>query len=56
MTYYTVAAKGHLTAPADFRNDLELIFAISAWILDRKVKLGRGGERERFDRLEEQLR
>jgi hypothetical protein len=56
MGFYRSSADGHLTAPEDFRRDMEVIFALSAWILDRKLKLAQAGGRERFSQIEEELR
>ncbi|MES0807902.1 hypothetical protein ABLO27_00365 [Roseibium sp. SCPC15] len=56
MHNYTSAAEGQLADPQDFQEDLTLIFAASSWILDRKVKLANAGQRERFDKLEDELR
>ncbi|MGO7486606.1 hypothetical protein ACCT28_36255 [Rhizobium ruizarguesonis] len=56
MKHYQNAAKDQLTAPDDFKRDLKLIFALSAWILDRRLKTRNSKERQRFDRLEEELR
>ncbi|WP_158693544.1 hypothetical protein [Neorhizobium alkalisoli] len=56
MACYYAVAKDQVSEPEDFRADLELIFALSAWILDRKLKLGNISVRERFNHLEEELR
>ncbi len=57
MDHYRKAAKkSRLSESEDFRHDLELIFAVSTWILDRKLKLANAPARERFDQLEEVLR
>ncbi len=55
MAHYQAAAKDQVSEPEDFRLDLELIFAISAWIFDRKLKLANASARERFQQLEEAL-
>lgn len=54
--YIKAAAENRLSEAVDFRRDLELIFAVSAWILDRRLKLANAPVRERFDQLEEELR
>lgn len=56
MVHYQKAAAGALAAPEDFRDDLEKIFAVSAWILDRKLKLSGAQDRLRFQPLESALR
>lgn len=56
MARYQTEAEDHLTAPDDFRRDLEVIFAASAWLLDGKLKLANTGGRERLDQLEAELR
>lgn len=58
MAHYLSSAKDQVAASDEFRDDLELIFAVSTWILDRKLKLGDLHEREReqFERLEAELR
>ncbi|NRP74952.1 hypothetical protein ILFOPFJJ_05875 [Ensifer psoraleae] len=56
LKHYQAAAKEQVNEREDFRLDLELIFAVSAWILDRKLKLANGPVRERFQQLEEELR
>ncbi|MCA1408517.1 hypothetical protein I6F26_30210 [Ensifer sp. IC3342] len=55
MAHYQAAAKDQVSEPEDFRLDLELIFAVSAWILDRKLKLANASVRERFQQLEDAL-
>ncbi len=55
IDHYQAAAKDQLSEPEDFRLDLELIFSVSAWILDRKLKLANAPARERFQKLEEEL-
>jgi len=56
IAFYPKAADNQLTAPDEFKHDLELIFATNAWILDRKLKLANGRERQRFGQVEEELR
>lgn len=53
--HYSKAASGQLADPQDFHEDLDLIFAISSWILDRKLKLANASQREEFDKLEAAL-
>ncbi|MEP1575467.1 hypothetical protein [Roseibium album] len=55
ITHYSKAAEGQLADPQDFHEDLDLIFAISSWILDRKLKLANASQREEFDKLEAAL-
>ncbi|MDW3223357.1 MAG: hypothetical protein R8G34_10790 [Paracoccaceae bacterium] len=54
--HYRTSAAGQLTAPEDFSTNLDLIFAVSSWILDRRVKLENIEARERFELLEQELR
>ena len=54
--YYAMAASDQVTAPEDFGNDIDLIFAISSWILDRRRKSANIELRERFQPLEDELR
>ncbi|MBD9627603.1 hypothetical protein IB279_32105 [Ensifer sp. ENS06] len=56
LKHYQAAAKEQVNDREEFRFDLELIFAVSSWILDRKLKLANAPVRERFQRLEEELR
>jgi hypothetical protein len=55
MAHYAKAARGHLTAPADFLDDINLIFAVSAWILERRLKLENSDIRDQFEALETDL-
>lgn len=55
MAFYGPAAEGQLAAPDEFRRDIEVVFALSAWLLDRKLKLAVVSGRERFYQLEEDL-
>lgn len=55
MADYDHAARTRLSAPDDFRDCLEVIFAASAWILDRKLKLADARDRLRFQSLEAAL-
>lgn len=55
MSHYRGSTTSLLDAPEDFHNDIALIFAISAWVLKGKLKLGNSHERERFVKLEEAL-
>ncbi|UVC19302.1 hypothetical protein [Mesorhizobium onobrychidis] len=56
LRFYKKHAGNALTAPEDFRNDLELIFGTLVWILDRKLKLSNSRGREQFAQLEDELR
>lgn len=56
IVQYQIAAKGKLTAPDEFRHDIEIIFASASWILDRKLKLANSGGRRDFEALENSLR
>lgn len=50
-------AKGtSLARDEDFWNDLEVITAISAWVLDDRVRLGNANVRAKFERVERALR
>lgn len=53
---YQVSAKSKLTAPDEFRHDLEILFASTSWILDRKLRLSNSAGRRDFDALEASLR
>lgn len=55
MAHYMARANENLSAPDDFKRDLEIVFAISRWILDRSLKLPNIGVRRRFDLLEGEL-
>nr|WP_319386495.1 hypothetical protein [uncultured Roseibium sp.] len=55
IRHYSQAAGGQLADPQDFHEDLDLIFSISSWILDRKLKLANASQREEFDKLEAAL-
>ncbi|MGO7919427.1 hypothetical protein ACC755_09685 [Rhizobium ruizarguesonis] len=55
MKKYESAAEKELTAPDFFKRDLQIIFAICSWILERRLKLRNSKERQRFERLEEEL-
>lgn len=56
MAQYYKAAKDSLAEPEDFRSDLEIIFAVQAWILNRKLKLVGTQDRLRLQPLEAALR
>lgn len=56
MVRYQSESKGGLAAPEDFRDDLKTVFAVSSWILDRKLKLSSTRDRLRFQPLEAALR
>lgn len=56
MAYYRAKAKDQREVTEDFHNDLGLIFAVSAWILDRRLKLANSHVRERFVQFEQELR
>lgn len=53
---YQIGARGKLTAPNEFRHDLEIIFASASWILERKLKLSNSDGRRNFEALENSLR
>lgn len=55
MVDYDRAARGSLSAPDEFRDNLEIIFAVSAWILEGKLKLSGIRDRLRFRQLEQAL-
>lgn len=54
--HYRSAADGQVTDPRDFGSDLDLIFAVSSWILNPQLKLESGDIRESFHTIEEELR
>jgi hypothetical protein len=56
LLYYRSHAKGRREVTEDFHSDLSLIFAVSAWVLDHKLKLSNTHARERFSHLEEALK
>ena len=56
MLHYSQVAESKLNAPDAFRDDIQLILAISAWFFDRKLKGANAQERDRLDRLEGRLR
>ncbi|TCS60281.1 hypothetical protein EDD52_115101 [Primorskyibacter sedentarius] len=56
MLQYQIGARGKLTAPDEFRHDLEIIFATATWILNRKLKLANLEAQRAFDPLAESLR
>lgn len=56
LAHYQRAGGSRLAAPEDFREDLEVIFAISTWILDHKLKLSGTQDRLRLQPLEAALR
>jgi len=53
--HYRKFAAEQVTAPEDFRNDLDLIFATTAWVLKREIKLENEERRVRFQSLEDAL-
>jgi hypothetical protein len=55
LAFYRKAAKGKVASPEEFHQDLEFIFAISAWVLDGKLKLVNTQGRIRFELLEAEL-
>nr|WP_250814020.1 hypothetical protein [Neorhizobium tomejilense] len=55
MILYKSSIKDQLDSPEEFHNDILLIFAVSAWILDHKLNLSNLQERERFAQLEHEL-
>ncbi|MGO8047891.1 hypothetical protein ACC713_33980 [Rhizobium johnstonii] len=56
LVHYRNATKGVVEIGEDFHQDLMLIFAMSAWILDHRLKLENTHERERFLQLEDELK
>lgn len=54
--HYREAAADQVTDPEDFSNDLDVIFAVSSWILDRRLKMESVDIRESFNSIEEELR
>jgi hypothetical protein len=56
MQFYLFAAKNELASPDEFKQDLELILAVSTWVLDGKLRLVSSKGRERFGLLEEELK
>ncbi|GFE49012.1 hypothetical protein So717_07650 [Roseobacter cerasinus] len=54
--HYKKATSDQLTAPSDFANDIDLIFAVTAWLIDRRLKLSNVDMREKFQLLEDELR
>ncbi|NKL74902.1 hypothetical protein [Rhizobium leguminosarum] len=56
LSYYKSHAKGLREVTEDFHSDLALVFAVSAWVIDHKLKLSNQHARERFSHLEEELK
>lgn len=56
LAHYRKATKSVIEIGEDFHQDLMLIFAMSAWILDHRLKLENPHERERFLQLEDELK
>lgn len=56
LSYYKSHAKGQREVTEDFHNDLALVFAVSAWVIDHKLKLSNPHARERLSHLEEELK
>ncbi|MFA1627616.1 hypothetical protein ACDY96_34300 [Rhizobium mongolense] len=56
LSYYRSLAKGRREITEDFHSDLALIFAVSAWVIDHRLKLSNPHARERFSHLEEELK
>ncbi|UFM64534.1 hypothetical protein LOS78_03395 [Paracoccus sp. MA] len=55
--YFAVSqARGLLPDPETFENDLRIIFACDAWLLERRLPVLRAHDREMFRRLEEDLK
>ena len=54
--HYRRATADQLTAPSDFANDIDLIFAVTGWFLDGRLKLDKIDMREQFQMLEDELR
>lgn len=55
LVHYRRVADAHLTAPEDFRQNMELLLAARSWVLDRKLKLFNSSEQRSFEPLEEHL-
>ena len=53
--HYSASAVNQITDPEDFDNDLDIIFAVSAWILERRLKLNHSETREKFQPIEAEL-
>lgn len=55
MIEYDRAARDNLSAPDEFRDNLKIVFAVAAWVLDGKLKLSGIRNRLRFQPLEQAL-
>lgn len=55
MRHYRKETSDKRLVSEDFHDDIALIFAVSDWIIDRKLKLSNQRERKEFIQLEEQL-
>lgn len=56
LAWYRSQAERELDSPREFFEDLILVFAVSNWIIERKLKLSNPQERERFVELERDLK
>ncbi|AXA44625.1 hypothetical protein [Rhizobium leguminosarum] len=55
MLHYRKETNDKRLVSEDFHDDITLIFAVSDWIIDRKLKLSNQKEREEFNQLEKEL-
>jgi hypothetical protein len=53
--YQELSLTSRLDSRDDFLNDMALIFAVSAWLIDRKLSFPKLQQRERFTPLEKEL-
>ncbi|MBY3158293.1 hypothetical protein HFO56_39015 [Rhizobium laguerreae] len=56
LLYYRSLAKGPREITEDFHRDLALVIAVSAWVIDHRLKLSNPHARDRFSHLEEELK
>lgn len=54
--FYRSATLTQVTDPDDFARDIDVIIAVSAWILERRLQLENAELRESFGEIEEELR
>lgn len=55
MTRYSQVAREYVSAPDDFIDDVNLIFAVASWIFERRLRMENPEFRDQFEALEEDL-
>lgn len=56
LAWYRAKASREPNSPDEFFSDLKLVFAVSAWVLDGRLRLVNRQDRERFAELEQSLK